>query len=69
MQLLHMFLLTQEALGEDLKQTWVRVNPNSPMTFMSDITNEENEEGDIDIGMFEVQVFGVFTLQKLLMTR
>ena len=39
------------------------------MTFMSDITNEENEEGDIDIGMFEVQVFGVFTLQKLLMTR
>ena len=40
MRLLHMFSLTQEALGEDFKYTWVRVNPNYPMHFMSDITNK-----------------------------
>ena len=39
-QLLHMFWSTQEALGEDLKETWVRVNTNSLVPFMSDITNE-----------------------------
>ena len=42
MQLLHTFLSTQEALDEDFKETWVRVNPNSLMNFMSDIKNEEN---------------------------
>ena len=34
---------TKEALGEDFKYMWVIVNHNSPMPFMSDITNEENE--------------------------
>ena len=38
--LLHMFWSTHEALGEDFKDTWVRVDPNSPMPFISDITNE-----------------------------
>ena len=37
MKLLHMYWSTQEALGEDFKETWVAVNPNSPMPFMSDI--------------------------------
>ena len=46
-QLLHMFLQMEEALGEELKQIQVRVNPNSPMTFMADITNEERKLGDI----------------------
>ena len=39
------------------------------MTFMSDVTNEENEEGNSDISMFEVQVCDVGTLQKPLLTR
>ena len=43
MQLLNTFWSTQEAFGEYFKETWVIVNPNSPMPFMSDITNEENE--------------------------
>ena len=38
------------------------------MPFMPDITNEENEEGDSDIGMFEVQVCDAGTLQKTLLT-
>ena len=54
MLLLQKFWLTHEALGEDFKERRVRLNPNSPMTFMSDITNKENEEDDIDIGIFEV---------------
>ena len=52
MQLLNTVWSTQEALGEYFKETWVRVNPNSLMHFMSDITNEENKEGNSDIGMF-----------------
>ena len=39
------------------------------MPFMSDIKNEENEEGGSDIGMFEVQVCDVGTLKKLFLTR
>ena len=39
MQLFHTFWLTQEALGEKSKETWVIVNPNSLMPFMSDIKN------------------------------
>ena len=68
MQLLHTFCSTQEALGEYFKETWVRVNPNYPMSFMSDIKNEENEEGNSDIGVFEVQVCDVGTLYKPFMT-
>ena len=68
MKLLHTFWSTQEAFGENFKETWVRVNPNSLMTFMSDITNEENEEGISDIFMFEVQVCDVGTLQKTFLT-
>ena len=41
MLLLQKFWLTHEALGEDFKERRVRLNPNSPMTFMSDITNKE----------------------------
>ena len=67
-QLLHTSWSTMETLHEDFKDTWVSVNPNSPMNFMSDITNEENEEGDSDIGMFEVQICDVGTLQKILLT-
>ena len=67
-QLLHTFWSTQEALGEDFKDTWVRVNLNSLMPFMSDITNEQNEEGNSDIGMFELQLCDVGTLQKPLLT-
>ena len=62
MILLHMFWSTQEALGEYSKDTWFIVNPNSAMPFMSDITNEENKEGNSDFGMFEVQVCDVGTL-------
>ena len=69
MQLLHTFWSKQEALGEDFKETWVRFNPNSPMIFMSDTINEENEDGNSDIGMFEVQVFDVGTVQKLFLMR
>ena len=69
MQLLHMFWSTQEALGEDFKETWVIVNPNYPIPFMSDTTNEKNEEGDSDIGMFELQVCDVGTFQKPFLTR
>ena len=39
------------------------------MPFIPDITNEENEEGNSDIGMFEVKVCDVGTLQKMLLTR
>ena len=39
------------------------------MPFMSDIKNEEDEEGDSDNGMIEVQVCDVGTLQKLLLNR
>ena len=42
-KLFYMSWSTQESLGEDFKDTWVRFNPNSLMRFMSDITNEENE--------------------------
>ena len=42
MQLLHTVWLTNKALGEEFKDTWVRVNQNSPMLFMSDIKNEVN---------------------------
>ena len=37
MRFLHMFWSMDEALGEDFKYTWVRVKPNSTITFMSDI--------------------------------
>ena len=63
------FWLTQEALGEDFKYTRVRVNPNSLVPFMAYITKEENEEGNSDIGMFEVQVCDVGTFQKPFLTR
>ena len=43
MHLLYTFLLTEAALGEDFKETWVKVNSNAPITFIPDITNEENE--------------------------
>ena len=33
-QLLHTFCSTQEALGEEFKETWVRVNPKSPIMFV-----------------------------------
>ena len=39
------------------------------MPFMLDITNEENEEGNSYIGIFEVKVCHVGTLKKPLMTR
>ena len=39
------------------------------MPFMSEIKNEENEEDDSDIGMFEVQVCDVYTLQKPFLMR
>ena len=41
MQLFQTFLSTQEVLGEGFKDTWFRVNPNSPINFMSYIKNEE----------------------------
>ena len=44
-QFFHMFFSTDKALGGYFKETWVILNPNSPMPFMSDITNKENEEG------------------------
>ena len=69
MQLLHMFWSTQEGLGEDFKEKWFRGNPNYLMPFMSDITDEENEEGNSDIGMFEVKVCDVGTLHKPSLTR
>ena len=34
MQLLHKFWLTQEALGEHFKETWVILNPDYPMPLM-----------------------------------
>ena len=40
MKLLHMFWSMEEALGEDFKDAWVRLNLNTPMPFVSDITNE-----------------------------
>ena len=39
------------------------------MPFMSETKNEENEEGNSDIGMFEVQVCDFDTTQKPLRTR
>ena len=62
MQLLHTFWSKEEALGGYFKETWNTVNPNYPLPFISDITNESNEEGDSDHGMIEVQVCGVGTL-------
>ena len=32
---LHMFWSTQEELGEDFKETWIRVNPNYLIPFIS----------------------------------
>ena len=69
MQLLHMFCSIQEAICEKFKETWIRVNPNYLMPFMLEITNEENEESNSDIGMFEVQVCDVGTLKKPLLKR
>ena len=37
MKFSHTFFSTEEALGEYFKDTWVRVNPSSPMPFMSNI--------------------------------
>ena len=34
MQLFHTLWSTQDALGEDFKETWVRVNPNYPIPFI-----------------------------------
>ena len=34
------------------------------MPFMSDITNDENEEGCSGIGVFELQVYDFGTLHK-----
>ena len=42
MQLFYTFWSTQEALGEDFKYAWVRVNPNHLMPFMLNITHEGN---------------------------
>ena len=39
------------------------------MPFMSNITNEGNEEGDSDNIMIKVQVWDVDTLYKLFLTR
>ena len=39
------------------------------MLFMSDIKNEVNEEGESDIGVFEVQVCDVHTSHKPFMMR
>ena len=41
MKLLNKFWSTQEALGEGFREIWVIVNTNSPMPFMSDITNKK----------------------------
>ena len=62
MQLLHIYWLNQEALGEDFKETWVRVNTYFSHAFHVRHWNEENEEVNSDIGIFEVQVCGVGTL-------
>ena len=53
---MHTIWSTEEAIGEYFKDTWVRLIPNSPIPFMSDITNESNEYGDIDNVMIEVKV-------------
>ena len=52
------------SVGEYFRDTWFRVNPNYPIVFMSDKINEENEEGNSDIGMFKVQVCDAGTSQK-----
>ena len=65
-QLLHMFWSKHEALGEDSKDTWARVNTNYPITFMLFI---KNEEGDSNIVMIEVQVGNVGTLKWPFLTR
>ena len=67
MQMLHTFWSMQEALVEYFKDAWVRVNPNSPMNLMSDITNEENKECDRFNSMIKVQVCDVFIFQKPLL--
>ena len=69
MQLLYTFWSTQEELVEYFKEIWIRVNTNYPMTFMSDTTNGENEQGDIYNRMTKMQVFDVDTLQKPSSTR
>ena len=67
MQLLHMFWSTHEIIGNYFKETWVGVNPNYPMPFMSDITDEQNEEFDSDNRIIELQVCDVGTFKKLLL--
>ena len=64
MQLLYTFWSTEESLGEDFKDTWVILNPNAPNNFMSDITNEENEQGNSDNGMIELQVCDIGTFAQ-----
>ena len=64
MQLLHTFWSTYEALVEYSKETWARVNPDSPVPFMSDITNEENKESYIDNVMIKAQLCDAGTLQN-----
>ena len=41
MQWLYIFWSNEEALGEQFKYVWVRVNPNAPMNLISDITNKK----------------------------
>ena len=64
MHLLYTFLLTEAALGEYFKETWVRVNPNAPVTFIPDIINEENEWGDSGNVLIEVKLCDVGPFQK-----
>ena len=65
MQLLQMFWINQEALGEEFKETWIRLKPNYTVPFMSDIKIEENEQGDSDNNTIKVQVCSVGTLKTL----
>ena len=69
MQLLHMFWSTEKEIGEYFKDTWVIVNPNETIPLISDITNEENEQGDSDNGMIEVQLCDVGILKKPFLMR
>ena len=69
MRMLHTFLSTYEEIGKYFKDSWVTVNPNDPMTFMSDTKNEENKQDDSDNIMIEVQVCAVGAWQKMLLMR
>ena len=69
MKLLHVFWLAYEALGGQFKETWVILNLNATITFISDIKNEDNEQGDSDNFIIEVKVCDVGTLQKPLLIR